>query len=370
MVVHLLRRSFFILFWALILSGLHIGLAQSTSFSYQGRLLDAGNPANGSYEMQFKLFDALVAGAQIGSPVTATVTVADGGFTAPLDFGATTFNGAARYLEIGVRPSGSPNPFTLLSPRQQILSSPYGIRTLSAANSDNATLLGGLPAGGFLQNTTTQQTGNFNISGNGTIAGAGGSNTNGQSNSIFGALAGFQNTSSFNSFFGSSAGGHNTTGTNNSFVGSQAGVDNTTGSDNVYVGSSAGEFNLTGSSNTFIGLEAGRCCLTDKGTYIGYQTRPNNSGLTNTTAIGANAQVSQSNSLILGSINGANGAIADTLVGIGTTAPKAKLDLTGGNILIGSPGQGIILKSPNGATCKLLSIDNAGAMALSAVACP
>jgi hypothetical protein len=30
------------------------------------------------------------------------------------------------------------------------------------------------------------------------------------------------------------------------------------------------------------------------------------------------------------------------------------------NTIIGSPGQGIILKSPNGATCRLLSIDNAG----------
>ena len=57
-------------------------------------------------------------------------------------------------------------------------------------------------------------------------------------------------------------------------------------------------------------------------------------------------------------------------VGIGTTAPKAKLDVTGGNILVGSRGQGIVLKSLNSATCKLLSIDNAGAMVLTTVACP
>src|SRR6202020_2180489 len=44
----------------------------------------------------------------------------------------------------------------------------------------------------------------------------------------------------------------------------------------------------------------------------------------------ANAQVTASNSLILGSVNGVNGATADTLVGIGTTAPTAKLDV-GGN---------------------------------------
>jgi hypothetical protein len=51
--------------------------------------------------------------------------------------------------------------------------------------------------------------------------------------------------------------------------------------------------------------------------------------LSNTTAIGANAQVTASNSLVLGSINGVNGATADTLVGIGTTAPAAKLDVHG-----------------------------------------
>jgi hypothetical protein len=51
--------------------------------------------------------------------------------------------------------------------------------------------------------------------------------------------------------------------------------------------------------------------------------RPGN--LTNATAIGAQAQVTASNSLVLGSINGVNGATADTLVGIGTTAPATTL---------------------------------------------
>ena len=47
-----------------------------------------------------------------------------------------------------------------------------------------------------------------------------------------------------------------------------------------------------------------------------------------------------------------------------------KLKISGGDILVGSPGQGIILRSPNSATCKLLSIDNTGAMVLTAVVCP
>ena len=54
---------------------------------------------------------------------------------------------------------------------------------------------------------------------------------------------------------------------------------------------------------------------------------PNTVGnLTNAAAVGAYAQVSQNNSIVMGSINGVNNATADTLVGIGTTAPKAKLD--------------------------------------------
>src|SRR5687767_14278054 len=101
-----LPKSFLLLLWALMLSSLPVSLAQTTAFTYQGRLSDAGNPANGAYEVQFKLFDALEAGAQLGLPLTATVTVANGIFTAPLDFGAAAFNGAARYLEIAVRPSG------------------------------------------------------------------------------------------------------------------------------------------------------------------------------------------------------------------------------------------------------------------------
>jgi hypothetical protein len=111
-------------------------------------------------------------------------------------------------------------------------------------------------------------------------------------------------------------------------------------------------------------LTGNRITLLGDGTDVGA------GNLTNATAIGANAAATVNNTLILGSINGINGATADTTVGIGTTTPKAKLDVTGGNILVGTPGQGIILKSPDGATCRLLSIDNAGAVALSTVACP
>src|SRR6266550_7812828 len=135
--------------------------AQITSFTYQGRLTDAGAPAGGSYEMQFKLFDASAGGTQQPqpSPVTLTfagaqaVTVANGVFTVQLDFGANAFPGADRYLEVGLR-RASETTFTPLSPRQQLAPAPYAIRSLSAAAADIATdakKLGSVAASQYVQ---------------------------------------------------------------------------------------------------------------------------------------------------------------------------------------------------------------------------
>jgi hypothetical protein len=67
--------------------------AQGTAFTYQGRLQDAGANANGSYDFQFTLWDALSGGTPQPQPSPVTVTrsnvvVANGVFTTQLDFGA------------------------------------------------------------------------------------------------------------------------------------------------------------------------------------------------------------------------------------------------------------------------------------------
>jgi hypothetical protein len=158
--------------------------AQTTAFNYQGKLTDNGTP-QAIYQMEFRLFGSPGGTDQIGATVTNTsVAVNQGVFTVNLDFGAPAFPGADRFLQISVRRSTNES-FVTLNPRQQITSSPYSIRTLSAAQADlalDSQKLGGVPASdyvttasvgsSFIKNATTQQTGaNFNIAGNGIVGG-------------------------------------------------------------------------------------------------------------------------------------------------------------------------------------------------------
>jgi hypothetical protein len=314
--------------------------AQTTAFTYQGKLTDSGNFANGSYDLQFKLFDALAAGTQQGSTQTLSPVAVTGGiFTVQLDFGvcAVCFNGTNRFLEIAVRPTGG-GSFTTLSPRQPITSTPYAMKTtnltFNGAFNDGTTIFtasntfAGDSAG---LNTTpdpsiTGLNGKFNAF---FGAGAGRANTSGGSNAFFGALAGKVNTTGIqNAFFGTQAGNANTTGVANAFFGALAGFNNTTGQDNAFFGESAGFRNTTGQNNTFIGDQADFDANNPTGnfnTLLGAFSRVT-SGVSNATAIGTSAQVAQSNALVLGSINGVS-ATADTNVGIGTTTPGAILDV-------------------------------------------
>jgi len=95
--------------------------AQSTIWTYQGRLNTSTGIANGSYDLQFAVFNAVTSGAQQGPTLTnAAVVVSNGLFTVNLDFGATVFTGPDRWLEIGVRSNGQAVAFALLTPRQRL----------------------------------------------------------------------------------------------------------------------------------------------------------------------------------------------------------------------------------------------------------
>lgn len=171
---------------------------------------------------------------------------------------------------------------------------------------------------------------------------AGRENTNGNSNSFFGERTGASNTTGFsNSFFGRAAGGANTSGSENTFVGVLAGQNNITGGDNAFFGAGAGQSNTFGRFNAFFGEVAGNSNTGgDNNTAIGYAADVLPGPIfnpTNAAAIGYRAQVTDSNSLVLGSINGINGATADTKVGIGTTAPRQKLHVKGQGVFTADP---------------------------------
>src|SRR5579872_3459767 len=113
------RAGFFLWFIPLLLDPIWAH-GQGTAFTYNGRLTDSGQAANGNYDMTFQLFDSETGGATVGAVVPLNaVSVVNGLFAVTVDFGAGVFTGPARWLEVGVRPSGSA-AFTTLSPRQSL----------------------------------------------------------------------------------------------------------------------------------------------------------------------------------------------------------------------------------------------------------
>ena len=176
-----------------------------------------------------------------------------------------------------------------------------------------------------------------------------GNHLTGDHNMAFGWQAMFvNNTGAFNTVFGDQA--LNTAGTvyntvaigyrslysqsganrANLAIGAAAAYNVTTGSGNALIGDSVAFNTLSGSDNTALGYHTLMGNVAgDKNTAIGYKADVASGSLTNATAIGALARADRSNSLILGSINGINGATANTNVGIGTGSPKSRLEVNG-----------------------------------------
>ncbi len=99
-----------------------------SAFTYQGQLKNGGNAVTGSCQMAFRLYDALVSGSLIGSPITTTVPVTNGLFTVGLNFGSNAFNGNGRWLDINVDCGSG---FVPLTPRQAVTAAPYSLFAIS-----------------------------------------------------------------------------------------------------------------------------------------------------------------------------------------------------------------------------------------------
>jgi hypothetical protein len=120
-----------------------------------------------------------------------------------------------------------------------------------------------------------------------------------------------------------------TDGAVNTAIGNLALQSNTEGSDNTAVGYGALGLNTIGGFNTAVGLDALSANITGlSNTAVGYSAGPyaGMHSLANSTAIGANATVSQSNTLALGANTFGSPGASYVNVGIGTTAPRSTLE--------------------------------------------
>jgi len=114
-----------LLLTVLAIEGAH---GQASSFTYQGQLRQSGEPFTGMADLEFRLYDQLSDGTQIGGAQSLDdVPVEDGLFQVELDFGATAFDGSDRFLEVTVDGAA-------LIPRQKVTATPYALLATGLAS--------------------------------------------------------------------------------------------------------------------------------------------------------------------------------------------------------------------------------------------
>ena len=181
-------------------------------------------------------------------------------------------------------------------------------------------------------------------------------NSNIYNNVAIGESALLISTAGANTTVGAHSLESNTSGSLNVAMGYLALTANTTGDSNTALGVSALNRNTTGTNNTALGLNAGsNSIIGSNNTFIGSTADLTSTGLnvTNATAIGYNAHVGQSNSIVLGGL-GAN----VVKVGIGNTAPTNTLHITSG----GNPVRFVGLQPGNIATDNIVTADATGVL--------
>ncbi len=105
-----------------------------TNFTYQGYIQDTGSPAQGNYDLEFRVYDGpeTTTAMLLGTDRHCAVEVHQGLFNVSVDFG-DIYDGSALWLEIGVAPAGAcdaTTPFNYLAPPQPLTATPYALFAL------------------------------------------------------------------------------------------------------------------------------------------------------------------------------------------------------------------------------------------------
>ena len=162
--------------------------AAPSTMNFQGRLMNsAGNVMpDGLYNMQFKLYDASTSGTLLWSETRENngsdyrVQVTNGLFSTKLGqrtaLTASVFSGNSVYFEITL-----PTPATAtcstascaswespMAPRHQLSTSAYAFNSDTLDGLDSTAFAAATGSTGYIQNTGSPQTANFNITGTGT----------------------------------------------------------------------------------------------------------------------------------------------------------------------------------------------------------
>ncbi len=111
----------------LLMGPLNAQTPLTNTFTYQGELKFNNALVNGSYDFRFSVFNVETGGSALEALVIENVTVTNGVFTTPITLTNDLFTGNKIWLGIEVKTNGTADPFELLSPRQEVTSSPYAI---------------------------------------------------------------------------------------------------------------------------------------------------------------------------------------------------------------------------------------------------
>jgi trimeric autotransporter adhesin len=318
----------------------------------------------------------------MAEPQSGATAVSTTGSTARLNVSrapssdVTTSGGTVNYLPLWDATSDITNSVVFQSGTGTTAKVGIGTTTPTAALSVNGTV----SSEAFSIGSNRIASGNYGL-GNAFLGFAGNTKTTGNSNTAVGYQAlytnvlGYSNTASgyqalYNTGsgasgylgYGNTASGYqalynNNIGYSNTAIGYQAlysndGFQNTAvgvnalysndGGYNTSVGVNSLSGNVNGWYNTSVGYLSGQfingaTSLGYNNTFLGSGAAASTVTLTNATALGSSSAVAQNNSLVLGSINGVNGATASVSVGIGTSTPGATLDVrdngSGGNTI-------------------------------------
>jgi trimeric autotransporter adhesin len=128
--------------------------AQETSFTYQGILRNGSAPAQGTFDLRFKVYADALGNTQVGTTMVRNgIGLSNGLFTVSLDAVPNVFTGANRWLEVALKTNGAAS-YTVMSPLQPITPAPYSMFANVASNLVGSVTASQLPASVVLNNAS------------------------------------------------------------------------------------------------------------------------------------------------------------------------------------------------------------------------